>query len=366
MSDRPTFLQQVRSSLSAIPDYDVSEIGLQAALASKGPRTHSDLVLCDIGTGEILNDERVFELRRGFAAVPFIAISEELAPEHVRRLVQLNASDWLRRPLAGRALLDAVVEQLKGLRAHKSDVIAFVPCTGGAGATTLAIAAAAHWAGKGENTCLVDLDFAAGACGQYLDTANEFNLDGVISAPERIDVELLDIIKREHQAGFSLLSFRRADLQISNVKEEFVYRLLDIVTYRYPKVVVDLPGYPTPWADQLLRNSDQIILVTERTVPALKNAREMQQRLLQAGKPSERIRIILNKDRRRMFSITVGQRQIRRLFETKESYFLPDNWSLMSEALNRAVPINLVRPRARLVKQLRHILNEIGAEKPRK
>jgi pilus assembly protein CpaE len=365
ISERPSLLQQVRSGLSAVPDYEVREIGLKAALAAGGLRAQADLVLFDIGSGDILSDQRIFEFRRALA-VPFIAISEELAPEHLRRLVQLNASDWLRQPLQGRELLNGISELLQGRRLHKSDVFAFVPCSGGVGASSLAIAAAALLARKGESTCLIDLDFAAGACGQYLDIENEFSLDTVIRSPERIDLELLDIVRRDHYAGFSLLSFRRPDLQISDVSEEFVYRLVDTVTYRFPRVVVDMPSYPTRWSENILHNSDQVFLVTERTVPALKNARQMQRKLLDGGKAQDKISIILNKDRRRMFSVSIGRSEILRLFESKQTHILPDSWALLSESLNRGVPAVSVNRRAKLVKRFGRILNEATAGKRKK
>lgn len=366
ISDRPDFLQQLRSVVSAVPSYEVREIGAAAAVGS-GVRFHPDVVVFDVAAGEILDDERVFDLRRGFTTVPFIAVSQELQPERIRRLVRLSTSDWLREPLEHRALLEVLTEQVHGVGLRKSDVYAFISCSGGAGATSLAIGAAAYLARKGgpNSTCLVDLDFAGGSCGQYLDVENEFNIESVIRAPERIDLELLDIIKRDHAAGFSLLSFRRSDLQIADVRDEFVFRLLDTVTYRYPKLVLDLPNYPTPWTEELLRNSDQVVLVTERTVPALKNARELQQRLIEAGKPEERIRIAINKDRRRMFSVSIGQREIVRFFQSKQTYVLPEDWTLMSEALNRGVPAGMVRRRAKLVKRLGRLVEEMSAEKRR-
>ena len=365
ISDRPAFLHSVRSSLSAVPDYELREMSIKAAVAGGGLRGRPDLVLFDVASGEVLEDERVFELRRAAGAVPFIAVSDDLAPGRMRRLVQLSASDWLRQPLQGRDLLDGIAQQLQGTRLHKSEVVAFLPCTGGAGATSLAVLAAAQLAKK-ESTCLVDLDFAAGACGLYLDTHSEFNVDNVINAPERIDLELLEIVKREHAAGFTLLSFRRPDLQVSAFREDFVYRLLDVVSYRYPRVVIDLPSYPTPWAEEVLRNSDQVVLVTERTVPALKRAREVQQKLLEAGKSEAQLHILINKDRRKMFSVSIGIREIHRLFQTKDVSLLPDRWDLMAEALNRGVPASSVRKRDRLVKAFGRMIGQITADKGRR
>jgi pilus assembly protein CpaE len=213
---------------------------------------------------------------------------------------------------------------------------------------------------------LVDLDFVGGACGRYLDLTNEFDIQTVLKTPERIDLEFIGIVERDHQANFSLLSFRRPNLQISDIGSDFVYRLLDVVTYRYAKVVLDIPSYPTPWANEILRNSDHVVLVTERTVPALKASRELHERILQSGRDSDSIHIVLNKDRRRMFSVGIGTREIQNLFNSKRVTVLPDSWPLMSEALNRGVPALTVRKRAKLVKLLGRTLDNISQQKKRK
>jgi pilus assembly protein CpaE len=361
ISDRPEFLHLVRSGVSTVPEYNLREVPAESALDGQTARVQPDVVVLDVAAGDILEDERIFDFRRALATVPLIAVSQDLAPERMRRLIQLNAADWLHEPLSSRALLDGITEQLQGGRIRRSEAYTFVPASGGAGATCLAISAAAHWAQKPRTSgvCLVDLDFVGGSCGRYLDVENEFEVEGVLTAPERIDLELLESLKRDHPAGFSLFSFRRPKLQIADVTEGFVYRFLDVVTLRYTRVVIDLPAYPTPWADQILRSSDHVFLVAERTVPGLKNAKEMHDTLVESGKGADSIHLILNKDRRRMFSVGIGDREIERLFHHDPLVILPDNWPLFSEALNRGVPATEVNRRAKLLRRFGRAFDKV-------
>ncbi|HEX2257851.1 MAG TPA: hypothetical protein VHG92_14350 [Afifellaceae bacterium] len=365
-SDDGEFLRSARSRLSTVPQYDIYESPAASSLAA--PREHGDLdlVLLDVGGGAVLQDSHLPEFRRAFGGIPFIIVSKELSPEHIRRVVQLSSTDWLRHPLETRDLLDAVAQQLKGVRIGKSDIYAFVPCSGGAGATSLAIAAAAHLAGprgrrrRTGQVCLVDLDFSSGACGQYLDISNEFGIDGVINDPERIDLELLDIVKREHEAGFALLSFRRPDLAARGIPEDFVYRLLDVVSYRYARVVVDLPRHATPWSEQVLGGSDRILLVTELTVPGLRNARDMQQRLAELGKSDEDVAIVIDRERpRRLFSVGIKRKEVENVLKTDRIWTLPDDWYLMAEALNRGLPVGAVGPKSKLVKRMEALFSTV-------
>lgn len=51
---------------------------------------------------------------------------------------------------------------------------------------------------------------------------NDYNLESVLRDPERMDLELLDIIERGHKSGFSLLSFYRPRVPLSQIGENFV------------------------------------------------------------------------------------------------------------------------------------------------
>jgi pilus assembly protein CpaE len=239
-----------------------------------------------------------------------------------------------------------------------------VPCSSGAGATTLAISAAAHLANrrggqKRTDTCLVDLDFAFGACGQYLDAVNDYNLDGVLRDPERMDLELLDIVERGHKSGFSLLSFYRPRVPLIQIGEDFVLRLLDVVSYRYPHVVIDMPPYPTDWTDQVLRDCDRIVLVTELTVPGLKYGRDAYRHLIDLRNGAKGLYVVVNKTGRRWFSVGVRPKEASNIFKKGYVRFLPEERKVMSEALNRGVPAREVNRRSKLMRRLDSLLDEI-------
>lgn len=360
VSDREGFRELVRTSLSASPDLEV--VGVESArVLSPGRPLRADLIVLDVGEGELLEDDALFAFREGCAGVPLIAVSTELPPKRLRRIVQLAAADWLIEPVSGRALLESVARQFQSASAPRLEVSAFVPCSGGAGATSLAISAAAHRASQAPGgVFLVDLDFAAGACGLYLDLENEFDIASILRDPSRIDVELLDVLKKDHPAGFSVLSFRRPELPVGAVAEDFIYRLLDVVTFRAPQVVIDMPSYPTPWSDPVLLNSDRIFLVAERTVPSLKRARALRERLAAQGKAAGSIGLIVNKDRRALFRTAVGPREIQSLLAIDRLDVLPDDHAVMVEAIDRGVPAAMVSPRASIVRKLAQALDSPG------
>ncbi len=363
-SDDLDFRSEARRRLTTVPEYEVIERNAGAVLSGDRELLEFDLVIVDIGDGEMLGDQHLAEYRRALGDTPFITISSNLSAEQMRRLVQLASTDWLPRPVEGRSLLDAVSEHLKGGRVGKSNIYTFMSCVGGAGGSMLALSAAAHIAGKrksrrGIDTCLVDLDFSAAACGFYLDVSNEFNLDGFVADPSRIDLEMLDIIKHDLDAGFSLLSFRKPELLSHSRGQDFVLRLLDVAAYRYRNVVIDLPRYDTPFSDTVLKGSDQIFLVTLLTIPAIKYARDTYMRLREARGSGENVHLIVNKNRARLFSSGISRKEVEKVFKGHTINFLPEDNDLMAEAVNRGILPQDVSKRSTLIKRFGKLLDDV-------
>jgi len=363
-SDDLDFRSEARRRLTTVPEYDVTERNAEAILSGDRELLDSDIVIVDVGEGEMLADQRLAEFRRALAETPFIAISGDLSADQMRKLVQLASTDWLARPVEGRNLLEAVTEHLKGTRVAKSSVYTFMSCVGGAGGSMLALSAAAHIAAKRKSrrnigTCLVDLDFSSAACSFYLDVSNEFNLDGFVSDPSRIDLEMLDIIKHDLDAGFSLFSFRKPELLTRNRSEEFVLRLLDVAAYRYRNVVIDLPRYDTPYSATTLKGSDQIFLVTTLSIPAIKYARDVYMRLCETRGNGDNIHLIVNKSRTRLFSSGISRKEVEKVFKGNTINFLPEDNDLMAEALNRGILPQDVNKRSRLIKRFSKLLDDI-------
>ena len=122
--------------------------------------------------------------------------------------------------------------QIGGSRLSRCEVYGVRGSLGGSGASTVAITMAdqlnRNSNNRGSNICLIDLDFSSGACGAYLDATSEFDFDTIFAAPERIDLELLELICHHHASGLDILSVRRPDFLLMEHQEAFVLRLLDI------------------------------------------------------------------------------------------------------------------------------------------
>ena len=324
---------------------------LASATASK-----HDLIVLDVGDGAMLEDSRFQAARDKLAGIPLIVVSEALTPERVRQVVRLQAADWLRKPLLDQDI-SAVLSQMEG-SASSSRVTTIIGASGGAGATTLALMAG-HYLSQSGTVALVDLDFQTGSCGAYLNSQNEFDLAAVVANPDRLDAELLDLIKAGQRANLELYSFERPDLVFAPTARRFALRLLDLLTLRHKEVVIDLPNLSTPWFDDVVRHSDDVVIVFETNVAALRQAKMLLRRVEAARGGSKGIALLANKTRFRMFGNPISRKDVEKLLGVDHFHTAVRDHELLTDAVNRAIFPSEVSSHASFVRQAHRFLMSV-------
>jgi pilus assembly protein CpaE len=248
----------------------------------------------------------------------------------------------------------------------RCEIFGVIGAIGNPGATTVAIALADALNQETKTStselCLIDLDFASGACGAYLDVANEFDFDTIFTAPERIDLELLELICHRHPTGFDLLSVRRPDFLLSSRQDNFVLQLLDVASYRYKRIVLDLPSYPTSWTAALIAELDRLVIVTETSIPAIKSAKQRFDEAASIRQTDKGIAVLANREKRRFLSRELTRSDVVEGLGRDDVDFLPEDRALITEALNRGVLPVQARASAPFNKQVKRFVRKLRGE----
>lgn len=356
------FRREVAARLEALAIYDVQVHDTAAFLQGATHEVKPTIIIFDVGDGQILLEPSISAARASWSSIPLIAVSAELAPDRMRNLVRINASDWLRKPLDSKELLNAVTFHDSGSHASRSRVMTFMSASGGAGATTLALSAAKYIADKSAHhaagTCLVDLDFQSANCGAYLNLSNQFDIEAIVGQPDRLDVELMDVIKLTRDPGFTIYSFERPGLPFEPTGRDFVLKLLDLIAYRFDNVVVDLPNLETPWQSSVLSTSDEIFVVFELNVASLRQAKRLYSRIRELKGNASSVTLVANKHKRKLFGNHFSRSELEKIFAAKHIKAAAFDPSLMSDALNRAMLPGEVDGRARFNRDLKQIFEE--------
>ena len=299
-----------------------------------------------------------------------LLIGAHLPTALVKSLLRLPRSDVLESPfgpadlaLAAAALMAQAPTALLAAPPpppQDSRCWAFVGTVGGCGATTLAIEAAAVLAQrcKGRRkVCLVDLNLADGAASAYLGATPNLRL--AETAADRIDPAVLTAFAAHVEDDFDLFAAPRDPTAFQKISAEAVVRLLDVACQAYDWVIVDTPRLRQSWTLDVLAGADEVVLVSELTVPALLSARamagEIEADLPEAATP----RIVLNRLNKKMFGPAPSLGEAERALQRKADGGIASDWEAASTSVNLGGPVCHHRPKSKLVKDVEALVDRL-------
>lgn len=356
------FMQNALSVLSQFDPEIVDRNKLTREKTVVDPASY-DILILDAGKGEFLESGAAQELRDLFPRIPLIVVSEPLEDEHMRLLLKLNSADWLKKPIDRKGFLESVTSNVQLSQAGENKVHAVISAVGGAGATSVAITLANALSRAKRKVepvvTLFDLDFSSGSCGQYLNINNDYDIGPVLENPKRVDLEFIDIIKKRHENGFSVLSFKQPSVITSPNGKELVLRMLDVVSFENDHTVIDIPYYETNWKDEILTAVNSVTLVTDCTVPGLRQAKDMYLRVNRIRHDEIPITVIANKYRSRLFGFGIGKKETGKIFSKTNSILIAEDWDTLNEAVNRGVLPAEVSSRSKFVRQVEKIAETV-------
>jgi len=301
---------------------------------------------------------------------PVIVLTDAFDDALARWFLQIRVADFLRKPVEAKEVIRACVRALRAgtdLPNEGGQIISFLAASGGVGATTLAIEAAMLFMRESkepDTTCLVDLDFQNSACADFLDLEPRLELEEIGPHPERLDLQLLEVMLSRHaSSGLALLAAKGKPGERKSLDASVVLRLLDLVSSRFQNVVIDLPRSWDAWTDQVLLGSNRVYVVTDMTVPGLRFGRRMALAIgsrLADVKP----RVIVNRfEQQLLFGTGLRRADVERALEGLLEGTVSNNYKLVREAIDRGLPLEEIKAGSNVSTDLRKIIfNQATAE----
>ena len=301
---------------------------------------------------------------------PVIVLTDSFDDALARWFLQIRVADFLRKPIEVREVLRACVRALQAgsdIPGGSGQILSFLPAAGGVGTTTLAIETAMlllhEGPRNGGSTCLVDLDFRSGVCADYLDLEPRLDLEEFRSQPERLDLQLLEVMLSKHPKGLTVVAARGRPAQSPDLAPAVVTRLLDLVSQRFENVVIDLPRAWEPWTDQVLLGSNRVYVVTDMTVPGLRLGRRLAVALkdrLEEVRP----RVVVNRfEQQMLFGTGLRRADVERALEGHLEGVISNNYKLVREAIDRGVPLEDIKAGSNVSIDLKRIIfTQAGAD----
>jgi pilus assembly protein CpaE len=112
--------------------------------------------------------------------------------------------------------------------------------------------------------------------------------------------------------------------------------------------------------------SDKLFVVSETTVPGLRQAKQLVDAIRERLGDGPRPQVIVNRFVQKMFSAGLRKNDIRQAIGDAFLAFVPNDYGLVREAIDRGVPLDEVKKGNKITAQLRKIVLPQVAAKPAK
>jgi pilus assembly protein CpaE len=314
------------------------------------------------------------------APPPVLLVGSHLPTSVVRNLLRLSRSDVLDAPYAPENISAAIA----ALMAEKAPAAAPAPAAGapsavarcwavtgavgGSGATMLAIEIANQLCSrqaKEKSVCLIDLNLADGSAAAYLGSTPAMRLAELATAAERLDASMLQAFVTPVSKQLDLLAAARDPMAFDAVPREAILRMLEIACESYDWVILDMPRHRRSWSLDALGGCDEMLVVSELTVPALLAARALSDEIARDIGSGERPKIVLNRLAARMFGPAPSMAEAERALQRKAEAGISSDWEAAAASVNLGGPIATHRPKSKIVKDVQILVERLAAQPAR-
>jgi pilus assembly protein CpaE len=257
------------------------------------------------------------------------------------RSMRAGAREFLPDPILADTLSEAIARAVA--RREKSQqhaatgkVLVFAGAKGGSGVTTVATNfAIALTRGNAGKVVIVDMDLQLGEVALGLGLTPQFSILDALKNEERLDKDFLISLLTRHTSGLAVLASPEQYTSFDPLSSG-VRRLFAVLRQEFAFVVVDA-GTATGDAEETLLNlADAVYLVTEVSIPALRNARRLMSFI--AGRDrSPRMEVVLNRFNAR--EIEIDENSATKALGRPVDWKIPNDFLSVRTAENTGVPL---------------------------
>lgn len=327
------------------------------------------IVLIDDGFGAPALTRAVKGIIANVPGTAVLAVVDESGLGAARQAVLSGARGFITKPLVDDEAWATIHQMISDPAQTARDpqraggrgmVVVFVGPKGGTGRTMVATnTALALRKESGRGVVMVDADFAAPALDVVLNVHDDRDITHLLTRAAGLDPELINGVLAEHSSGLRVL-LAPPPGQITNISLPRVQQIVGSLRQMFDWVVVDL-GLPldeAAWA--FIDSADRIIMTVLPEMVALRNTRLMMDQLQARGHGEEKLWLVLN---RSTMPSGISRRDIEGRLRVRVHSTIPDDQALVSQSVNRGVPLLIDQERSAVSRAIKAIAHELVEER---
>jgi pilus assembly protein CpaE len=241
---------------------------------------------------------------------------------------------------------------------RRGKMIAVCSAKGGIGRTTLTVNLAVALRKKNISVAILDGDFQFGDVNLAMDLKNSLTIKEAVEGIATLDEHNLPDYLAVHESGVNVLPAPErpefADLVTPNV----VQKILDVMLTQHDFVIVDTPVGLNEQTLQYLERADQIHVVTNLEMAALKNTKLYLETLEILGLRSKS-RVVIN--RANMESV-INAMDAAKILSEDNPIYIPNDFQICSQSINLGVPFVMKHSNSNVAKGVFKMAELISSE----
>jgi pilus assembly protein CpaE len=304
--------------------------------------------------------KKLSTLRQELPKVGIFVISSNSSPDHIVEVMKAGADEYFMKPVSPQKIREAVARvQLKLLDGGKrtaGKAFAFLGSKGGLGTSVLSVNTTSALASRKSGRCaLIDLDLQAGDSSVLLDVVPKTTISDVIRNYQRLDAGFLMGVMEKTENGFDLLAAPTSPNECSDVTGEHVRKILWLSRNLYETVIVDCPAMDVDERTlEVLRATNKTFIVTDLSVPAVRNASRLLKHLRQAG--IGRAEVVVS---RYIKGQAATLDQVEKTLGCRIYWLFPNDFESTMGSINRGTPLMKYDPRSALARSIAEFVQKL-------
>lgn len=300
-----------------------------------------------------------------------IALGEQNDVDLYRALLSAGVFDYLVKPASPETLQTAILHAEETLQTDPdpapeerpaSRTVTFIGLRGGTGASTLAVNAAWLMAEELDvKVALLDLDVNFGTSALAFDLEPGRGLTDALDNPGRVDSLFIERAMLKQSDNFSILGAEAPLNEARAPKSSALTHLMEEMREHFSCVMMEIPRHMVAQYPFLLSESQEIVLVTDLSLSAVRDVIRMQGFLHEAA-PKAKVTLVANKVGPQS---EVTQKDFEQAVEHKIDWVIPYEPKVATTAAKSAKMLAQISTGAKSVGVLRQLAQTLaGIETP--
>lgn len=299
--------------------------------------------------------------------VDFVLVSPDLKPELLVRAMRAGIREVLPAPATAEAVLGAaqrlsrkrVVAKAPVLNKADGEVLAFISCKGGSGATFTAANLAHLLSQNGKRrVALIDLNLQFGDAHWFISSEPATsNVADVARNIARLDRDLLKAAMTQVFPGLWVLAAPDDPAHSTDVTPEHVEAIIEVARTMFDHVVIDAGRALSSVTLAALDQADFVFPVLQLTLPYIRDGKRLRQVFLSLGYKSSKVQWIVNRHDKRS-QITLDD--LKRTLELRQVITLPNQYDAVAASVNQGLPVAKIAPSSAITRSLQELADRLA------